>query len=125
MFAYQLPKIPKEYITRLIFDSQHKSLILFKNDQVIGGICFRPFPHKGFSEIVFCAISTSEQVKGYGTRLMNHLKDYHIRQHIYKFLTYADEFAIGYFQKQGFSKINHRPIAQYQGYIKVLVYLLL
>ena len=85
----------------------------------MGGLCFRPFPHQGFTEIVFCAISTSEQVKGYGTRMMNHLKDYHIRQRIFNFLTYADEFAIGYFKKQGFSKIVHLSLIQYQGYIKV------
>ncbi|KAI6648798.1 Histone acetyltransferase KAT2B-like [Oopsacas minuta] len=118
LFAYQLPKIPREYITRLVFDSRHKCLVLCKNGQVVGGLCFRPFPHQGFTEIVFCAISTSEQVKGYGTRMMNHLKDYHIRQRIYNFLTYADEFAIGYFKKQGFSKNVQMSLNQYQGYIK-------
>ena len=37
------------------------------------------FNVSGFSEIVFCAVTSNEQVKGYGTHLMNHLKDYHIR----------------------------------------------
>lgn len=49
---------------------------------------------------------------------MNHLKDYHISHGITHFLTYADEFAIGYFQKLGFSKTISFPKAQYQGYIK-------
>ena len=31
---------------------------------------------------------------------MNHLKDYHIQHGIHNFLTYADEYAIGYFKKQ-------------------------
>ena len=31
---------------------------------------------------------------------MNHLKDYHIQHSVLNFLTYADEFAIGYFKKQ-------------------------
>jgi tRNA A37 N6-isopentenylltransferase MiaA len=31
---------------------------------------------------------------------MNHLKDYHIQHGVLNFLTYADEFAIGYFKKQ-------------------------
>jgi histone acetyltransferase len=35
---------------------------------------FRPFKSQKFAEIVFLAITTSEQVKGYGTRLMNKLK---------------------------------------------------
>lgn len=38
--------------------------------------------------------------KGYGTHLMNHLKEYHIKHEILNFLTYADEYAIGYFKKQ-------------------------
>ena len=42
------------------------------------------------------------QVKGYGTHMMNHLKDFHVRvARVHHFLTYADEFALGYFKKQG------------------------
>lgn len=94
---------------------------------MIGGICFRMFPSQGFTEIVFCAVTSNEQVKvrtlpgkrfvyehpssavmfvtlmfpqGYGTHLMNHLKEYHIKHEILNFLTYADEYAIGYFKKQ-------------------------
>lgn len=39
-------------------------------------------------------------LQGYGTHLMNHLKEYHIKHEILNFLTYADEYAIGYFKKQ-------------------------
>ena len=39
-------------------------------------------------------------LQGYGTHLMNHLKDYHIQHGVHNFLTYADEYAIGYFKKQ-------------------------
>lgn len=38
--------------------------------------------------------------QGYGTHLMNHLKDYHVQHNVLHFLTFADEFAIGYFKKQ-------------------------
>lgn len=38
--------------------------------------------------------------QGYGTHLMNHLKDYHVKHSVLNFLTYADEYAIGYFKKQ-------------------------
>ncbi len=31
---------------------------------------------------------------------MNHLKDYHLKHNVLHFLTFADEFAIGYFKKQ-------------------------
>lgn len=71
---------------------------------------------------------------------MNHLKEYHIKHNILYFLTYADEYAIGYFKKQvrlsspsgssgsslcnsfpssqGFSKDIKVPKSRYLGYIK-------
>lgn len=118
VFSHQLPRMPKEYITRLVFDPKHKTLALIKDGRVIGGICFRMFPSQGFTEIVFCAVTSNEQVKGYGTHLMNHLKEYHIKHNILYFLTYADEYAIGYFKKQGFSKDIKVPKVRYLGYIK-------
>ncbi|VDN05328.1 unnamed protein product [Thelazia callipaeda] len=120
LFSTQLPRMPKEYISRLVFDNRHKNLVIIKRERgVIGGICFRQFPTQGFIEIVFCAVTANEQVKGYGTHMMNHLKDYHITTcHIYHFLTYADEFAVGYFKKQGFSQKITIDKKQYHGYIK-------
>ncbi|XP_014393066.1 PREDICTED: histone acetyltransferase KAT2B isoform X2 [Myotis brandtii] len=118
VFSHQLPRMPKEYITRLVFDPKHKTLALIKDGRVIGGICFRMFPSQGFTEIVFCAVTSNEQVKGYGTHLMNHLKEFHIKHDILNFLTYADEYAIGYFKKQGFSKEIKIPKTKYVGYIK-------
>nr|XP_027195495.1 uncharacterized protein LOC113790079 [Dermatophagoides pteronyssinus] len=119
VFSYQLPRMGKDYITRLVFDPRHLTLALIKNGyRAIGGINFRPFISKGFSEIVFCAVSSDEQVKGYGTRMMNHLKDYHLSQGIYYFLTYADSYAIGYFKKLGFTEYVTLPREQYHGFIK-------
>jgi histone acetyltransferase len=66
MFSMQLPRMPKEYITRLVFDPKHKSLVLIKHGVgVIGGICMRMFAAQGFTEIVFCAVTANEQVRGY------------------------------------------------------------
>ena len=50
--------------------------------------------------------------------MMNYLKDYHVKNNIVNFLTFADEFAIGYFKKQGFSTQISMPKASYHGYIK-------
>ena len=50
--------------------------------------------------------------------MMNYLKDYHVKNNVLHFLTYADEFAIGYFKKQGFSTQINLPKSAYQGYIK-------
>ncbi|XP_050452981.1 histone acetyltransferase KAT2A-like [Cataglyphis hispanica] len=118
VFSHQLVRMPKEYISQFVFDPKHKTLALIKGGRPIGGICFRMFPTQGFTEIVFCAVTSQEQVKGYGTHLMNMLKDYHIKNNIVHFLTFADEFAIGYFKKQGFSKDIKLPKSMYQGYIK-------
>lgn len=118
VISHQLPRMPKEYITRLVFDPKHRTLALIKNGKPIGGITFRMFPTQGFTEIVFLAITSNEQVKGYGTHLMNHLKDYHVKHHIYHFLTYADEYAIGYFKKQAFSPEISLKTENYLGYIK-------
>lgn len=42
---------------------KHKTLALVKDNRPIGGICFRMFPTQNFTEIVFCAVSSNEQVK--------------------------------------------------------------
>ncbi|XP_030766635.1 histone acetyltransferase KAT2A [Sitophilus oryzae] len=118
VFSRQLPRMPIEYITLLLFDPKHQTIALIKNGNPIGGICFRPFFTQGFTEIVFCALTLLEQIKGYGTHIMNHLKDYHISKGIYHCLTYADKNAIGYFERQGFSKDIKLSKTIYQGYIK-------
>jgi len=43
---------------------------------------------------------------------MNHLKEQAKREGLRYFLTYADNYAIGYFRKQGFSKTLGMPRAQ-------------
>ena len=100
LFGTQLPKMPREYISRLVLDRKHRSLLAIKNDRVVGGICFRPFIPQRFAEVAFLAVTSSEQIKGYGTRLMNHLKEAVKLDGVTHFLTYADNYAIGYFKKQ-------------------------
>jgi GNAT superfamily N-acetyltransferase len=118
IFATQLPKMPKEYIVRLVFDRKHKSLCMRRQGRVIGGICYRPFYKQGFAEIVFCAVTSMEQVKGFGTALMNHMKEYVKAENVRYFLTYADNYAIGYFKKQGFTKNPTMDRDLWVGFIK-------
>jgi histone acetyltransferase len=64
LFQKQLPKMPREYITRLVLDKNHISMAIVKRGwRVVGGICYRPFESRGFAEIVFCAVDSSEQIK--------------------------------------------------------------
>ncbi len=84
------------------------------DDEIIGGICYRAYPEMRFAEIAFCAVSASQQVKGYGTKLMNLLKMHAVTEGIEYFITYADNYAIGYFKKQGFTKAISMPKGRYQ-----------
>lgn len=106
IISRQLPNMPRDYITRLVLDLNHASVIGVKNGTAIGGItfkCFHKEPYVPFIEIVFCAITVDQQVRGYGSRLMSHMKVW-AQQHDYlHMMTYADDYAIGYFQRQGFT----------------------
>ena len=75
IFSKQLPNMPKEYIARLVLDQRHRSVAIIRRKRnVVGGITYRPFHQQGFGEIAFCAVTANEQVKGFGTRLMNFTK---------------------------------------------------
>ena len=118
IFAEQLPKMPKPYISRLVYDRQHQSLACVYKGEIVGGVSYRPVRSQAFSEIAFCAVSAEHQVQGYGTRIMNQLKEKCKRDGIEGLLTYADNHAIGYFRKQGFSKQVTLKRERWQGYIK-------
>ncbi|KAG0317029.1 histone acetyltransferase [Dissophora globulifera] len=120
LFQKQLPKMPREYIARLVYDRNHHNMAIVKAPlTVLGGITYRPFNHRKFAEIVFFAITSTEQVKGYGSHLMNHVKDYISEtSDVQHFLTYADNYAIGYFKKQGFTKEITLDRSIWMGYIK-------
>jgi hypothetical protein len=71
LFPKQLPKMPRAYIARLVFDRRHKSLAILSDDpqhkgadeEIIGAICYRGFYEMRFAEIAFCAVNSSHQVK--------------------------------------------------------------
>lgn len=118
LISKQLPKMGSDYVGDIIFDPYHHSIVLIKNRSVIGGITFRIFAESKFVEITFCAIKSREQVKGYGTLLMDLLKQYCLEKNIKHFLTYADEFAVGYFCKQGFTTNITVPKQVYTKFIE-------
>ncbi len=65
IFSKQLPKMPKEYICKLMFDRKHEALVIQKTQskKIIGGICFRVYEEQKFAEIAFLAITSDEQVR--------------------------------------------------------------
>ncbi|GAB4821683.1 hypothetical protein N2152v2_008729 [Parachlorella kessleri] len=120
VFSKQLPNMPKEYIARLVFDRRHRSVaIVLRGGAVTGGITYRPFHSQRFAEIAFCAVTGPQQVRGFGTRLMNYTKKYAREMDGCEyFLTYADNSAVGYFSKQSFSKDISMPKDRWHGFIK-------
>jgi len=95
------------------------ALIKKTTGAAIGGITYRPFAKEQFAEIAFCAVTASEQVRGYGTRLMNYTKHNALAQDgCGHFLTYADNSAVGYFAKQGFTKEITLAREVWVGFIK-------
>lgn len=132
VFVKQLPNMPRAYVSRLVFDRKHESLALMKSgatpvgsgsaaaggETVMGGCCYRPFKEQKFAEVAFLAISQTEQVRGYGTRLMAQVKERAKRCGLTHLLTCADNNAVAYFKKQGFSKKITLPFELWQGRIK-------
>lgn len=112
--------MPTYYIARLVYDRNHTSIAIVRKPlEVIGGISFREFRNRKFAEIVFCAISPDQQGGGYGAHLMSHFKDYvKATSPVMHLLAYADNYAIGFFQKQGFTKEITLDKSVWMGYIK-------
>ena len=116
IFSRQLPKMPKEYICKLIFDRRHEAIVIRKKgSKIIGGICFRVYESQKFAEIAFLAISAEEQIRGFGSKLMNQLKTEMQKRGVHFLMTYADNLAIGYFKKQGFHKSIQIPKQIWEG----------
>ena len=133
----QLPNMPNEYIEALICDESLNFHTLIMSDtslkskrkqrqqqqQHIGCISYRLFPHCKFAEIAFCCILTKFQRKGYGEKLMKGFLSKLKQCDIDFAITYADNDAIGYFEKQGFEmgveeikrEIWHPKIYHYNG----------
>ncbi|KAH9248317.1 hypothetical protein BASA81_013977 [Batrachochytrium salamandrivorans] len=112
--------MPKEYIIRLLFDRSHQTICCLdlSSRELLGAISVKPFPQSHFFEIAFLAVRGTNQVKGVGSLLMNHLKEYAKQVMCTHFLTYADNFAVGYFKKQGFSQFLSLPKERWLGLIK-------
>ncbi|EAX89975.1 acetyltransferase, GNAT family protein [Trichomonas vaginalis G3] len=122
IFHHELSQMPENYISKLVFNKNHFTCVLILDGMVFGGICFRPFFDRDFAEIAFCAVSSTGQIKGYGSHIMSQVKTYMQAMQIHNVLTYADNSAVGYFNRQGFTlQINLDPqiwrhcIKDYQG----------
>ena len=116
LFHFELEKMDEHYISRIVFDPRHETLLILLDGVVIGGICFRLF--HSFAEIVFCVIGSKFHTKGYGSFMMTHLKIYLQSIGILNIYTYADDTALGFFHRHGFSLHSKLPKEEWAGFLK-------
>ncbi|OHS95238.1 Histone acetyltransferase gcn5 [Tritrichomonas foetus] len=119
LFVRQLPNMGSCYITRLVFDLNAESVAILHEGVVTAAISSRLFPDQGFIEIVFLAVDSNHQDRGYGRFVMAFLKSVIQSQGMHDILTCADNEAVVYFKKQGFDEkeIRFEP-EKWLGYIK-------
>eukprot|EP00767_Chilomastix_cuspidata_P003418 gnl/Chilomastix_cuspidata/3541.p1 GENE.gnl/Chilomastix_cuspidata/3541~~gnl/Chilomastix_cuspidata/3541.p1 ORF type:complete len:348 (-),score=119.77 gnl/Chilomastix_cuspidata/3541:7-1050(-) len=118
LFSVGLPRMPKDYVTRVVFDPSHSTFALYEDDILLSAICFRAFFDRQFVEIVFCVVQKHLKGRRLGGRMMNLFKEYVKEKDGTTIITYADNTAIDFFAKQGFSCRLTRPIWDYEGRIK-------
>ena len=111
LFSRQLPNMGSPYIVRLVFDFNAETVIVLHKGVVTGAISSRLFPIEEFVEVVFLAVDSKSQAKGYGRLVMNYLK---FSVQAYRFLDIlacADNEAVTFFKKLGFNDktINMDP----------------
>lgn len=124
LFCTALARMPKDYITRLVFNCNHEVACLFEyppepgESPLVGAICYRTFYEEGFVEIAFCAVVANRQFTGFGQYIMNHLKEYIKKKGAHNIVTYADNSAFEYFAKQGFTRFISIPEKVWHGRVK-------
>ncbi|PXF42604.1 Histone acetyltransferase GCN5 [Gracilariopsis chorda] len=110
------------YVTRLLFDPNHESFIVVKKTlgeyEVVDGCCYRSFLERRFTEIAFLAVWGTQQVRGYGARLMDYNKERVNQPRLTHVLTCTDNNAVPYFAKQGFNTEISLPQHRWHSYVK-------
>jgi hypothetical protein len=82
LFQKMLPKMPKDYILRQVFDENQCVMTLNQRIdgklnvfRIIGAVLYRPCFSRKILEIVFLAIDSDYHINGYGAFLMNCFKE--------------------------------------------------
>jgi len=107
LLAQCLPEMPLSHILKLIMDPRQFTIAMWASDEedsLMAAVSARPFLSQCFVEVAFLGVKIGSQYQGYGTLIMNYLKEYIKRElKCYYILTFADAAAVGFFEKQGFS----------------------
>lgn len=116
LYHLELEKMDKKYISRLVFDRRHETLIIILDGDTIGGITFRLFDK--FAEIVFCVVGSKFHTHGFGSYMMTIFKMRMQEIGILNIYTYADDTALVFFHRHGFSLHSHLPKSEWSGFLK-------
>ncbi|RAL62650.1 hypothetical protein DID88_004495 [Monilinia fructigena] len=110
----ELPNMDHESIQATVFDPNNTCFVMVKKvgdpvqtEEVIAGVAYRVWEARRFVEMVYLAVHKNEHKTGLGTCLMNHFKDEvksSMEENVMEILAYVDNFAVGFFKKQGFTK---------------------
>ncbi|KAI1719800.1 exostosin family domain-containing protein [Ditylenchus destructor] len=120
LYAAGLTKMGRDYITHTTFNPLHSNMFIRNAKRnVIASICFHEIKARNLVELIFFVVHVNQQLKGYGTLMMNAFKQYIVdQQHKFQYiLTYADNNAQDFFKKQKFINVKISP-RQYRGFIK-------
>jgi hypothetical protein len=55
----QLKYMPREYVTRIVYDLSHTSIVIAQGGQILGGAVFKHFDEQKFTELTFLCIAES------------------------------------------------------------------
>jgi histone acetyltransferase len=115
----QLPVMGPLYITRLVYDFEAESVVLYSEGQICAAIVSRLFEKEKFVEIAFLAVEARLQSQGLGRTVMAFQKSVCQARGMFDILTCADNDAVVFFKKQGFNeKAIRMDPNRWVGYIK-------
>mmetsp|Transcript_20391 Transcript_20391/g.32859 ORF Transcript_20391/g.32859 Transcript_20391/m.32859 type:complete len:159 (-) Transcript_20391:70-546(-) len=121
IYDSQIPNFGISGLKKILYDRGCTSLIVHEDDNVIGGLTYRPIRDNTSVEICLCAIREDRQREGHASQLMKALKDdIHIRfpGSIRFIVSSADVGAVAWFEKMGFERAAEDVMAEWNGHIE-------
>ncbi|CEM01677.1 unnamed protein product [Vitrella brassicaformis CCMP3155] len=125
LYCSRMPELDAAFVFKIIMDRSYNSFCLIKGGQIMGGITYRTFLERGFVELALLAIGPEAQAQyqDCGSVLLAHLKE-NLKslqmaddQRLECLVTFADNGALSFYERQGFSSHLRWPVENYSGLI--------
>eukprot|EP01067_Filipodium_phascolosomae_P008019 Filipodium_phascolosomae@DN6737_c0_g1_i1.p1 len=112
-------------VTEIVLSPECYSVVMWLDGLLMGGCTLRPFWDQQFADVILLGTQCSAQRGGYGTCLMNHVKDWGVQKGtqlcgkpLHWLLTNADNCSKGFFLAQGFVSPVALPAIQWSPFVK-------